>query len=98
MATLSIASKANQATSVPALLVASYANQSNPNALVDIKFEEADTLKSKKGTSVEFVVVNDAPVYGSENAVSRLIEAHPFLQVHGKHKAPVGYVFSNLVT
>lgn len=91
MATLSIASKANQATSVPALLVASYANRSDPNALVDIKFEEAETLKSKKGTSVEFVLASDAPVYGSEYAVGRLIEAYPFLQVHGQHKAPVGY-------
>ena len=87
MATLSIASKANQATFLPALLVAALANESDPNASITLKFEEVDTLKSSDGAVVEFILGSDSPVYGSEKVIAKLIEAYPFLQ--GKHESLV---------
>lgn len=88
MPTLCIASKANQATTVPVLLVASYVNGSDPNASIDIKFEEAENLKSKDGASVELLFEHDTPLYGFDNAIKKLTAAYPSLQ--GKHEALVG--------
>lgn len=88
MSALCIASKANQATTVPVLLVASYVNESDPNASIDIKFQEAETLKSKDGASVELLVKDDTPLYGFDKAISGLTAAYPSLQ--GKHEALVG--------
>lgn len=88
MSVLCVASKANQATTVPALLVVSYLNKSDPSASIDIKFEEAETLKSKNGVSIELVVANGTPIHGFEKAISGLTAAYPSLQ--GTHEALVG--------
>ncbi|KAL8866208.1 MAG: hypothetical protein Q9174_006436, partial [Haloplaca sp. 1 TL-2023] len=47
MASLTIASKANQAVTLPPLLLASYANESNPNAKVNIAFEDVEKLQQE---------------------------------------------------
>ena len=85
MATLNIASKANQATTIPALLVASYVKESSQPTSVNVNFKEVDALKSGEEASVELVVGKS--VYGSENAIQSLIETYPFLQ--GKNDSAV---------
>ena len=87
MATLNIASKANQATFVPALLIANYVNEIDSNASIDVRFQEIESLKAGGTTCVEIILGTDSPVYGSENVVPKLIEAYPFLQ--GKNKTAV---------
>lgn len=88
MATLNIASKANQVTTLPALLVATYANESDPNVSITVKFVEADTLKSGDGASVELLLGNDSSTYGSEKVIENILVAYPFIQ--GKHENLVG--------
>lgn len=91
MATLNIASKANQATTLPVVLAASYANQSDPNASITVKFDEVDILKSGDGASVELILGTDSPIYGSEKVIETILVAYPFLQ--GKHENLVGRLF-----
>ena len=83
MATLNIASKANQATTFPALMVAHYAKEADPNSSINVNFEETDTLKAPDNVTVEVVVGTGTSTYGSENVIDSLVEAYPFLQ--GKH-------------
>ncbi len=80
MATLAIASKANQATILPALLVASYVNESDPNASITIKFEDVETLQSGNGAAVELVLEKDSSTYGSDQVIGKLLEIYSFLQ------------------
>lgn len=84
MVTLNIASKANQATTFPALLVAYYAKESDPNASINVIFEEAEALKSGDKASVELVVGSRMSRFGFENAINGLITTCSFLQ--GKHE------------
>ena len=88
MATLNIASKANQATTFPALLVAHYANEADPNSSVKVDFEEVDSLKTEGSSTVEIVVGSGISTYGSEKVIDSLVETYPFLR--GKHDASVG--------
>ena len=81
---LNIASKANQATTFPALLVASYLKETDKNSALNIEFEEVESFKAGDTASVELNVDTSAPVYGSENAIYKLIETFSFLQ--GKNK------------
>lgn len=88
MATLNIASKANQATTFPALLVAHYAKEADPNSLINVNFEEVDNLKAGDNATVEIVIGSGTSTYGSEKVIADLVEAYPFLQ--GKYDTLVG--------
>lgn len=87
MTTLDIASKANQASTFPALLIAHYANESDPDVSINFKFEEAETLKPGGKAAVEFVSGSGTSRNGSEQAISGLVESYPFLQ--GKNEKVV---------
>ncbi len=80
MATLKAASKANQATTFPALLVASYVKETGKDESINITFDEVETLKNGDHDSVELSQGNSAPTYGSENVVSKLIEGFSILK------------------
>ena len=80
MATLNIASKANQATTFPALMVAHYAKEADPKSSINVKLEEVDALKAGDNATVEFVVGSGTSTYGSEKVINCLVEAYPFLQ------------------
>lgn len=95
MATLNIASKANQAATLPALLVASYANESDSNASITVKYDEVDTLKSGQGASVELILGNDSPTYDSKKVIEDILVAYPFIQ--GKHENLVGDSFGAIL-
>ena len=90
MAALRIASKSNQAITVPVLLVANYANETDPNSSINIKIEEAENLKSGDKAAVELVIASNDPAYGTEQVISTIAEAYHLLQ--GKNEAFVGYL------
>ena len=83
MTTLNIASKANQATTIPALLVAQYAKEADPNASININFDEVEALKTGDKATVELAIGHGTSSYGSEHVISELMGAYPFLQ--GNH-------------
>lgn len=80
MSTLNVASKADQAATLPAVLVAQYAKECDPNASINIKFEEVETLKSGDGANVELIIGSGTSIYGFEQVIRRLIETFPYLQ------------------
>lgn len=84
--TLTIASKANQATSLPVLLVVSLVNEFNPKTAIILKFEEVEVLEASD-SAVELNVGDGSPIYGSTNCLENLIQEYPFLS--GKHDAHV---------
>lgn len=86
MTTLTIASKANQATTLPVLLVASLVNESDPPAAVNLKFEEVEVLGSSN-SAVELLVKNGSPIHGSSKCLDKLAQEYPLLS--GKHDAHV---------
>lgn len=87
MSTLNIASKANQATTLPAVLVAQYAKESDPNASINVNFEEVEALKAGDQAAVELVVGSGTSTYGCEQVIRSLTETYPFLQ--GKNEKAV---------
>lgn len=80
MATLNVASKANQAATLPAVLVTQYAKESDPNASININFEEIDNLKSGDEATVELVQGMETSKYGTVQVIKSLLEVYPFLQ------------------
>lgn len=88
---VSIASKANQATTLPALLVASYAKEVCPNASITANFDEIDILNASDGASVELILGNDSPIYGSEKVIENILVAYP--SILEKHENLVGQIF-----
>ena len=81
MSELNIASKANQATTFPALLVASYVNETDPKHQVTVSFEEVEALQSSGDATVELSVNSSIPKQGTEQVIEQLFEMHPLL--HG---------------
>lgn len=79
MAELVIATKANQATLLPALLVASSVNESLGRPEIKFRFEEADTLPESDGKTIEFTA-GGKEAYGTENVINELRTAFPFLR------------------
>ena len=80
MATLTIASKANQATSVPALLVVAWLIELDPNASVRVEFQDTDTLRNRKSDAVELTLGTEGPTYGSDHVIDSLLHSFALLQ------------------
>ena len=79
MVALKIATKANQASTLPALLVADYTTKCDPNVSLEVTFENTDTLKSGDNAPVELTLGNSVSTFGCERAIDELNSAHPFL-------------------
>ena len=90
MTTLNIALKANQASTLPALLIAIYAKESNADIRLTINYDDVDTLKSGDKESIELAQENDTPSYGCNNVINKLLSTYPFLQ--GKHEELVSNI------
>lgn len=88
MATLTVACNSNQGITLPTLLVASYAKLVDPNASINIKFEDVETLHASDGAVIELVLEKDPPVYGADKIIGKLLETHSSLQL--KHENLVG--------
>lgn len=79
MATLTIATKANQASTLPALLVADYTKNCDQNVSLKVTFEDTDTLRSGDNAPVELTLGNNVSTFGCDTAIHELISAHRFL-------------------
>lgn len=75
MSSLTIASKANQAETLPPLLVAEYLNQLDPNTRIDISFKDVEKLATGKGGGLE-LTFNGKPPLGNSGGV-----IHSFLKI-----------------
>ena len=80
MASMVVASKANQASTFPAILIAQYAAESDPNANIQIKYEEVDRLKSGDEAAIEVTIGTEPSKYGSQDVIKSLSVAYPFLK------------------
>lgn len=80
MAALTIASKANQAITLPALLVAENAKDSDPNAKIDIKFQDVETLQNADKSGLELEMTDKPSVYSSTQVIRELLRLFAFWQ------------------
>lgn len=85
MSTLNVASKANQATTLPALLVAHYAKECDQSVSIDIKIEDVDTLKSGDKTPIELAQGSSSFTCGCKEVIDELIKTYPFLQAKNEN-------------
>ena len=84
MAVLTIASKANQAILLPALLVAARVNELDPNAAIKISFEDVGSLKAAGEAAVKLMLDSGDPTYGANKLIFELLKIHRSLQ--SKHE------------
>ena len=75
---LVVADRANQASTLPALLIATSINESSPT--VDIVHEESDLLKEGDKAVVQLTGSSGSSVFGAENAIKALLSEFPFLK------------------
>lgn len=87
MTTLNVASKANQATTLPAVLIAYYIQESDPNAAVNVHFEEVESLASGDKAAVELLAGDGTTTNGTEQVIRNFLKTYHFLQA--KHEKPV---------
>ncbi|KAL8757507.1 MAG: hypothetical protein Q9184_004187 [Pyrenodesmia sp. 2 TL-2023] len=80
MVALTIASKANQATTLPALLVAENANDFEPNAKIDIKFQDVETLQNADKSGLELEISDKSSVYSPTEVIRELLRLFAFWQ------------------
>lgn len=80
MESVEIASKANQALTLPTLLVANYAQRTDPNAQIRIFFQEVDTLNAGENASVELRLANGESMYGSQQVIDKFSEMYALLK------------------
>ncbi|KAL8902481.1 MAG: hypothetical protein Q9207_004679 [Kuettlingeria erythrocarpa] len=78
MAALTIASKANQAITLPALLIVEYAKASDPNAKIDIQFEDVEILENAEKSGLDLKVSGRSSVYQSTQAIRELLRSFAF--------------------
>ena len=95
MTTLNVASKANQASTLPALLLATFVRETNSDATLKISYEDVDILKSGDNASVEIVQEDKASIYGSKDVIEELLSTYSSLQE--KHENLVRVVKSHLL-
>ena len=79
MASLKIASKANQATTFPALLIANYAQILDSKVSIKVEFEEVEFLKNGDKAALE-LDVGSGPTFGTKNVIHRLLHTHQSLK------------------
>lgn len=84
MTVLNLAVKANQATVIPSLLVATLVNITQ-DANIEINFEDAVAIKGREdGESTQLLMDDDSSVHGTVSVVEKLIKLYPSLSsVHG---------------
>ncbi|KAI4141009.1 MAG: hypothetical protein LQ341_003640 [Variospora aurantia] len=84
MAALNIASKANQAITLPALLVAEYAREADPNVKIVIEFKDVEVLDSSEKGELRFAMTGKPPVFASSQVIRELLQGFPFWQDHSE--------------
>ncbi|KAL8929571.1 MAG: hypothetical protein Q9208_001240 [Pyrenodesmia sp. 3 TL-2023] len=80
MASLTIASKANQATTLPALLIAENAKNSDPNAKIDINFQDVETLQNAEKSGLGLEISENSSMYSPRQVIRELLRLFAFWQ------------------
>lgn len=88
MATLTVAGKASQASIFPAFLVATYANESDPNAKIGLHVEDVDKLLDGDGAVVElkYADSNDS-IYDLDQIIQNLTNTYNLSAASGSQSA-----------
>ena len=76
---LKVATRANQASLLPVILVATSINEARPSPVISITYEDTALLHEGEKAIVEFTGVSGTPVYGTEKAIQELRQNFPFL-------------------
>ncbi|KAL8767941.1 MAG: hypothetical protein Q9209_005729 [Squamulea sp. 1 TL-2023] len=84
MAALTVASKSNQAVTLPILLLVQYVNTNDPNVDINIVFQDAEQVNEK--TPIKLDLLNGGPFESSESIDAKLME-HKIL--HGQDQQAV---------
>ena len=92
MTTLNIASKANQAATFPALLVAAFARELNPNSNILIEFAESDSLENANKGIIELTSSSGQNAIGPGEVLSKLVDDQPLLQGKDRTHVRVGCI------
>lgn len=77
---LTLATRANQALLLPVLLVATSINESRPEPVIQITYEDAAELQQGDKAVVQFTGASGTPVYGTVNALRELQSSFPYLK------------------
>ncbi|PKY03905.1 glutamyl-tRNA synthetase [Aspergillus campestris IBT 28561] len=77
---LTLATRANQALLLPVLLVATSINESRPEPVIQITYEDAAELQQGDKAVVQFTGTSGTPVYGTVNALRELQSSFPYLE------------------
>jgi glutamyl-tRNA synthetase len=93
MATLEIATKANQASTLPALLIAAHANEKNPNAKINLHFVDSDKLPASS-SGIQLKLADGTGIDGVEHIITHL-QAYDTLK-NSANKALVDEWFARL--
>lgn len=76
---LTVATRANQASVLPVILVATSINEARPSPVISITYEDTALLHEGEKAVVQFTGVSGTPVYGTEKAIQELRQNFPFL-------------------
>ena len=88
MASLTVAGKANQAAIYPAFLVASYANESDPNARISLHVVDVDKLPDDDGAMAKLKLASsNNSIYGSEQIVKSITKTYNLFTGSGSQAA-----------
>ena len=92
MASLQIATQANQASTFPVLLIASYAKELDAHISLEFQFDEAATLKPGSEAYMELITKDDQSSVGSDAVVKSLVRLFPVLQITPSVGRPDPYI------
>lgn len=77
---LTLATRANQALLLPVLLVATSVNESRPEPVIQITYEDAAELQQGEKAVVQFTGASGTAVFGTLNALRELRASFPYLE------------------
>ena len=78
---LNVASKANQAITFPAVLVAHYIQELDPHVSLKTNFEEVDALKFGDAASIELMLGDGTSITGTDRVLQKFVQSYNFLQL-----------------
>lgn len=77
---LILATRANQALLLPVLLVATSINESRPEPVIQITYEDVAELQQGDKAVVQLTGASGTTVYGTVNALQELQSSFPYLK------------------
>ena len=88
MATLNIASKANQAITFPPLMVASLINHSDSMSQISIHFDDVDLLEPGGKEAVGLSLSSNEFIYG-EQVLDKMVDSFTAIQIKNQDQVQI---------